>query len=212
MAYCSACGKQLPPNAKFCTACGAAVESEQSYQNQNQGYQSQGYRPQGYQPQGYQSQGYQPQGGAQTMPLKWHKFLTRFGLWVGVLALLCTGISYFTGGVYATSGLTAGQVYAYYGASLHTVDVFYGLCCLALAGLTAWCCVGLIKFRSKAPQRLYMLMAANGLVGVLYPIFVAIVTGYDVEFASIVSTLVGVAVSFAINYTYYQKRLSLFQN
>ena len=233
MAFCSKCGSKVDSNARFCPACGAPVGQAQqggyqpTYQQTDYQptYQQTDYQPT-YQPPGYQQNGYQPmyQTDAQsqygqpyapvqqrTYPLKWHMFLTRFALWVTALLQVVSAVNYFTGSVYETNGGSSMLVYAYFGNGLKTVDTLYACFCLAMAVYIIWTCLCLIKFKRKAPEKLYIFYFANLIVGLLYLFLVWIITGVSMGAGYTVGVIGGTLIGFAINYTYYKKRESLFR-
>ena len=41
------------------------------------------------------------------MPMKWHKFLIYFGLWLGGISNALTGLGLVTGGAYGSTGVSA---------------------------------------------------------------------------------------------------------
>lgn len=220
MAFCSKCGSKVDSNAKFCPACGAPVGQAQQggYQPtyQQTDYQQTGYQQTGYQPMyqtDYQNQYGQPYAPVQqrTYPLKWHMFLTRFALWVTALFQVVSAVNYFTGSIYETDGGSSALVYAYFGNGLKTVDILYACFCLAMAVYIIWTCLCLIKFKRKAPEKLYIFYFANLIVGLLYLFLVWIITGVSMGAGYTVGVIGGTVIGFAINYTYYKKRESLFR-
>lgn len=216
MPFCNKCGSQLASDSKFCTYCGAPVgqptqqKAQQTYGSDYGNYYDPEIRPK-YEPPRY---GGASAGNAQRkdFPLGWHKFMTRFALWLSALMFLATSGLYFSGACYENEGVSADLVYAFYGTGLKVLDILYGLACCGLAGMTVWVCLSLMKFKVNAPQKLYLLCLMSLAVSLVYLLLVRVVTGISVEASLIVSPILGSIVGLIINYQYYKKRASLFVN
>ena len=78
--------------------------------------------------------GANPQPTGPDMPMKWHKFLIYFALWLGAVMNVISGFSLLTGSVYEAQGVSATQVYRAY-EGLKGVDMLMGAATIALAVL-----------------------------------------------------------------------------
>ena len=182
--------------------------SQQSSYDQQSSF---GYSP-SYQPAGnaYGTDGYKD------YPMKWHKFLVYFALWLGVAMNAYRGVQCLEGKQYDSSGLGARLVYSVL-PSMKTADKLLGIALIVLAVVGGIAAVRLLKLRAGAPGWLTALYAANLAVGIGYIIMViSAVSGYKVDTTelieqSVLSTLISL-IMIVINRIYYKKRADLFVN
>ena len=207
--FCPNCGAMLNDNASFCTSCGAPIPQQQAPQQQSpqqpvyqqpaqQSYQQpvppayqqpvqQSYQQPYQQP--YQQSYQQPvNSGTPDMPMKWHKFLCYFGLWLGALLNGFSGVALLTAGAGALSKV-------------------YGILLLIIAVFDAYVAICMIKMKKGAPKMLILLYGITLVVNLLF----MLISGGD-SLSSGIGSLAGSALMIAINLTYYKKREHLFVN
>lgn len=173
--FCKNCGIELPDNMLYCTICGTAVNGADNVP------------PEVLRP-------LQP-----THPMKWHKFLIYFQLFLSAIANLANGIAYF---VILFSGLTGG-----------TQNVIYfvdGVVSVVVAVLAVYVRFRLAGFRENGPK-MYMvllgILCAMRILGLIYAIITDI---YSVAYSAF-SLLTYVCITLLTN-VYYEKRADLFVN
>ena len=144
-------------------------------------------------------------------PMKWHKFLIYFSLWVSALVTLSAAGQFFSGSHY--NGL-ADAVYAKYGSSLKTLDLLMGMASIFLAVWAIYTRFQLAGYKSVAPAKLMLLYAISLIVSVLYMIFACSISGlsFSALLEDSVGTLIGNGLMMFINKVYYDKRSVLFVN
>ena len=144
-------------------------------------------------------------------PMKWHKFLIYFSLWVGALVTLSAAGQLFSGSHY--NGL-ADAVYAMYGSSLKTLDLLMGIASIFLAVWAIYTRFQLARYKSGAPAKLMLLYALSLIVSLLYMICACSISGisFSVLLEDNVGTLIGSVLMMFINKVYYDKRSVLFVN
>ncbi len=144
-------------------------------------------------------------------PMKWHKFLIYFSLWVSALVTLSAAGQFFSGSHY--NGL-ADAVYAKYGSSLKTLDLLMGMASIFLAVWAIYTRFQLAGYKSGAPAKLMLLYAISLIVSVLYMIFACSISGlsFSALLEDSVGTLIGNGLMMFINKVYYDKRSVLFVN
>lgn len=140
--------------------------------------------------------------------MKWFKFIIYFQLFFGALTGLLSGVSYLTGSIYVSQGLTGDQVYSVF-PSLRAVDLVMGACMVALAVLAIVVRQKLAHYKQGAPQQ-YLLLGANIVLSVLYIAVASAVLGEPVLDVSTVSSLVVSAIMIGVNKVYFDKRAELF--
>lgn len=196
---CPYCGKEVQENAVFCIYCGKPLSAPSPYPQQP----APPYQPNA--PMYPQPEYY--------LPMKWYKFLIYFSLFAGAVLNALTGISYLTGSVYATLGhgyVDAAAVYDFYGETLQMLDLVFGVALIALAAFGIYTRFQLAGFKRNAPLFLYTLYAASTLLPLIYNIAVFLLFGIDVDFASEIGSLVGVAINIWLNFIYFRKRAHMF--
>jgi len=144
-------------------------------------------------------------------PMKWHKFLIYFSLWVSALVTLSAAGQFFSGSHY--NGL-ADAVYAKYGSSLKTLDLLMGMASIFLAVWAIYTRFQLAGYKSGAPAKLMLLYALSLIVSVLYMIFACSISGlsFSALLEDSAGTLIGNGLMMFINKVYYDKRSVLFVN
>lgn len=144
-------------------------------------------------------------------PLKWHKFLCYFGLWVGALFSIIAAVTIFSGAHYGLQS-NVSFVYSMYG-SLKIIDILFGLAYIELALYTVNTALQLMKFKANAPGKLMILYILNAVVPSAQILLTAMVTGIPLN-AMIDNTflyrIVGVILGIMITKVYYGKRIDMF--
>lgn len=143
-------------------------------------------------------------------PMKWHKFLIYFALWLSALACLSNALMYFTGSHY---GGYAQDVYLVF-SGMKVLDVLCGIACLALCAYTVMTRFALAAYRAKGPKMLTNIYLLNLLISLAYALLGSMITG--LSFMDLLGTflgyVIGSAVMIFVNRTYYNNRAELFTN
>lgn len=142
------------------------------------------------------------------MPMKWHKFLIYFNLWVSAISALASGMMMMTGAHY--DGM-ADDVYYMFGA-MKAVDIFFGLFSIGLAILAIVARFALARYQQRGPKLLMGLYGANAAMALLYAVVASTVTGIEIGELLEVGTVVSSLVWMVINRSYYGKRAHMFTN
>ena len=155
-------------------------------------------------------------------PLKWHKFMIYFALWVVAILTLGYSVAFFTGSIYGEIGKNFYQVLPV----MQWVDIAYAVALLAFSGYQIYTRFQLAGFKKGAPRKLLMLYAAGFIVNLAYILcFATIMTRFFInlgypDVAEKVWYLVGrslwdllpTVIMFQVNKVYYGKRKELFVN
>ncbi|MBR6704720.1 MAG: zinc ribbon domain-containing protein [Lachnospiraceae bacterium] len=214
--FCPNCGAQLPDGAAFCSVCGqpqqkarpAYQQPQQNYQQPQQNYQQPYYQqPQ----QNYQQPYYQPQQNYrqpvyQQLPMKWHKFLCYFSLWLSAVLNIVFGFLYLSE--------EASLVDAYV-PELETPNGVYGIFAILIGILCAVTAILLLKFKKNGPRILHFTLLNSAVGNVVIMVWVALIlSGYGADatvlYVRAGITLVASLIVIALNKTYYNKRAHLF--
>ena len=174
--YCKNCGTKLPENAAFCTVCGAQVENTAPL----------------------------PADPAtlprNTHPMKWHKFLIYFQLFLAAILNLFNGVQYFAGLFSDPDGF----------GTWSAIYIFYGVVSVVLAVLAIYVRFRLAGFRKNGPKMYILFLCITCVLGVLNLISVMGSEIYLVS--SAVSSLFTNALMLVLTNIYYKKRADLFIN
>ncbi len=141
-------------------------------------------------------------------PMKWHKCLIYFALWLGAVMNAFTALSLFTGSAYGDAATTE-RVYRFYDG-LKTVDIVMALLLIALAAYQIMARFALAGFKAKGPKMLSCCYIANAAITAIYALCVSSVTDGAVPFTDSISGIVGSIAMVFINQAYYNKRAHLF--
>lgn len=189
MAYCTNCGNQID-QVRFCPHCGAKQQTESPVSLQStSSYQSQTpildpYRPAA---QSAESENVTQQVPAAQFPMKWHKWLIYFVLWVHAV------INTINAAAYCSYISVSGR------ALLFAVVYF------ALAAFAVYARFQLAKFRRGAPKKLLVYLLCD----IACSVVVAALAGTLANSASHIG-IVGAQVLW--NWRYYSSRDELFVN
>lgn len=129
------------------------------------------------------------------MEMRWHKFLTNFGLWAGAVLNLSSAGRYF--------------------AATEVAGIF-GVCGALLVALAVYCIVvrfALARFKAGAPKKLVILNICAGASGIVLTAIISAGTGLPMsalfDSSSIGSTVAGFAMA-VYNSKYYAQRADMF--
>lgn len=207
--FCPNCGAQLPDGAAFCSVCGQPQQNARpAYQQPQQNYQQPYYQqPQ----QNYQQPYYQPQQNYrqpvyQQLPMKWHKFLCYFSLWLSAVLNIVAGIQYLNGDA---------SLVDVYVPELETPNGVYGIFAILIGILCAVTAILLLKFKKNGPRILHFTLLNSAVGTVVIMVWEALIlSGYGADatvlYVSAGITLVASLIVIALNKTYYNKRAHLF--
>lgn len=155
----------------------------------------------------------QEQKSAPEYPMKWHKFLIYFSLWLGAVLNLSSAVQYFTGSLYGGE-YEAQLVYAFFDG-LKAIDTLMGVVLIVIAVLCIITRFALAGYKASGPKLLFGMYLANVVVSILYIIIVSGITelGFgDLMNGSVAGSLIGSIAMAFINKVYYGKRAELFVN
>ena len=145
-------------------------------------------------------------------PLRWHKFLIYFSLWIGAAGLLLGGIGFIAGTVYGEMGDRIYQAFPV----IRFVDIAYGLVLIGVAVYIIYTRFQLAGFRQGAPQKLLILLALSPVLEWGYQLILSAVTGVPIteihSGGSFIGELIGTAIGIWLHKVYYGKRKELFVN
>lgn len=147
-----------------------------------------------------------PASAVGNTPMKWHKFLIYFLLWLGGIGNIVSGLVQFTGSQYGTD---AGQVYAYY-SGLQALDILFGVLCIGLGVMQIVTRFKLARFKAVAPKLLLATYIAAAAYNLLYPVVASAVTGLALSELLDIGTVIGNVLMAVLNHLYYSKRAHLF--
>lgn len=174
--YCKNCGTKLPEDAAFCTVCGAQVENTPPL----------------------------PADPAtlprNTHPMKWHKFLIYFQLFLAAILNAFNAVQYFAGLFSDPDGFGAWSA----------IYIFYGVAYAVTAVLAIYARFRLAGFRQNGPKAYLVFLCVNCALNALNLVNAIGTEIYAVS--SAVSTLLTIAVMMILTNIYYKKRADLFVN
>ena len=174
--FCKNCGTKLPENAAFCTVCGAPVEDAAPLPAD----------PATMPPNSH--------------PMKWHKFLIYFQLFVAAILNALNGVQYFAGLFSDPDGF----------GPWSAVYIFYGVAYVVTAVLAIYVRFRLAGFRQNGPKVYMIFLGVNVALQVLNLINAF---GTDIySLSSAVSSLLTIAIMMILTNIYYKKRAELFVN
>ena len=171
--FCKNCGNQIPDGAAFCSVCGAAV-------NDTDNVPSEVLKP--------------------AHPMKWHKFLIYFLLFLSAIVNLANGIAYTVALFRGTAGFGAQRV----------IWIVNGVVSVAAAVLAIYVRFRLAGFRKNGPK-LYMIFLGIIFAQRVMNLSYAISTGAD----SVANAETSLFINGCImlwTYSYYKKRADMFVN
>lgn len=145
------------------------------------------------------------------LPMKWHKFIAYFALWVGALSDLGQAGMLMTGGHY---GSMRDQVYRVFDG-LKTIDSICAVAYVFLAAFAVYTAIQLIKLKENAPGKLMINYVISTAVPLVYVLMASVSTGLsvaDLAGGTFGSSVVGCVVGMIICKVYYGKRSHLFVN
>ena len=147
-----------------------------------------------------------PTPASVSTPMKWHKFLIYFLLWLGGIANILSGLVQLSGSQY---GVDAAQVYAYYNG-LQSIDLVFGVMCIGLGAAQIVARFKLARFKAVGPKLLLATYLGAAAFNLLYPVVASAVTGLALSELLDVGTVIGNVLMFFLNRIYYSKRAQMF--
>lgn len=148
------------------------------------------------------------------MPMKWHKFLIYFALWLGALGYIVSAFMCFTGTRYGANADFVAQLYRSFG-SLKVIDILFGIVNLALAAYAIYTRFQLAGFKPGAPNKLKLLYLFQGIIVLTQPLLTQAILGkemYVIDWSKLGASLAGTALAIYITRVYYGKRAHLFED
>ena len=147
------------------------------------------------------------------LPMKWHKFISYFALWV---AALCdfgqAGI--FMSGQHYNSESERDLVYQVY-SGMKTVDAICALAYAFAAIFAIYTAIQLIKLKQNAPKKLminYIITFAIPIIWILMGSASSGIPLAELIDSSVFSLILGCALCLIICKVYYGKRMHMFVN
>lgn len=149
------------------------------------------------------------ESSAYAKPMKWHKFLIYFSLWLSAILFITAGIGYLSGTNY---GDQIDAVYSSY-PGLKTIDLVFGFSYLFLGVFYIITRFKLAKFQSNAIACLTLCYILPLLVGLLYLIcyFKQTKLLYSSDVKDLFSQSIASIVILILTRLYYKKRSELFE-
>lgn len=214
MKTCKTCGTTVQDDfTMFCPRCGAKLDATTGGYQPASNYQSAPYSQQPTSPyQPYSQQPTSPYQPSALYPMKWYKFLIYFALFFGALMNVVYGIQYLNGDIYENinDGVSKEWVYAVMGSDLKTLDVIMGILMIGLGVFGVYVRFALAKFKANAPMCVYILYGANAVISLIYTIAVVSITEIELDYGREIVSIILMLVMVGLNYTYFKKRQSLF--
>ncbi len=222
---CKHCGAQAAEGAHFCEYCGEGLEleAESTLTEQNGSAAGQGATDResgeggGFTSVNPAADAYLEDQSAPTseMPMKWHKFLVYFALWMGALSNLSDGCSIFNGGHY---GDARNEVYLQVSA-LKQLDMICGIIMIAAAVLGFYTAYRLLTMKKGAPKLLPVVYGISAALNLGYSVAAALIIKNAMRMIDVSSVLTsGItmaifsAIMLIVTMIYYKKREHLFIN
>ena len=202
--YCTKCGRELPPNARFCGNCAEPVPMTRGGQAivSNDGSVLTSPAPTLYEYKLMQAQ-------SQNLGMKWYKFVIYVQCFLGCILNVSMGLQTMTGLQY---GESAAEVYAYY-SGLKATDMVCGMAAIMLGIVMLITRFGLKKFKANAvTMYIFCPLIALGINAVYYAA-IAVIIGPGVVAESVegfAPTMFGNIILFAVSYFYFGHRKHLF--
>lgn len=211
--YCDCCGNVIEAGVSFCPYCGARVESNGDRDDQL-------LHPKADYRLNVESQHrFAGVSGLMDnhlcMPIKWHKFLTWFGLWAAAVICLLTSISVLSVSRYSQYGWSFYELDVIV-SRLRAADIAYGLVDIALAILYFYTVILLRKYRIRGLMLLTVAYIVRLLSAVLYFFITWIVVTVPFVLVDnpgiVLWHIILPIVMIFVNMAYYRKRAHLFVN
>lgn len=183
--YCEKCGTFIPDEARFCPGCGQPVMNAARIT--------------------------QP---GEELPMRWHKFLCYFLLWLGALMNVGNGVEYLRGSLFEE------EIYLHL-PGLRALMVVFGLASFLFVAAVVFTAVSLLRYKKNAPRYLMWTYVLNGVVTVLTMVSLSaeLIRGgadpaavFNFFGSRAIGSVIGSVVIILINKTYYDKRSHLFVN
>lgn len=150
--------------------------------------------------------------GETDLPMRWFRFLTRFGLWIAGIGMILVGCVILLGLQYLLVGIDPSVLYVQNHALL-LADFAYGIVCIGI-GI---CCIvtrfRLVQFRRNSPMLVYITHTMLVLTPMIYTVFSGICIGEslsDLLTVQLAAQLAGLIAGIVLHVFYFNKRNHLF--
>ena len=154
---------------------------------------------------------YNPSTNPSSYPMKWHKFLIYFALWLSALSWIRNGFTFLNGSHYDNE-VERNLVYAVF-ANLKSLDTVMALLSFGVAALAIWTRFSLAGYKQRGPKLLMTLYGVNGIFDLLYTVLASSITGLpfsDLIDASVFIAVIVAVIMIFVNKAYYDNRAALF--
>ena len=149
-------------------------------------------------------------------PLKWHKFLIYFALWLGALGSLLAGASLLF------MGLSGSKTEPFYQLpAIRTLNIVYGVIYIAYAVYEIYTRYQLARFMKGAPKKLLIMYIIYPVLQFTYATLILVVTGLPISLLlqnkanfmeNLIISVAGTGILCILHKIYYDKRKVLFVN
>ena len=219
---CPNCGAPIDEKDKFCHACGAQINGNNS---QNEGdvppidSSIYGDGPAfgggfgGFGGFGTQPPPPPPFGGS-TIPMRWYNFLISFALYAVAVLNVVNAFLYFSGLAYVNANgiIVTKEYYAAY-QGMQLLDIAYAVFLLGTATFAILTRFALAKLKKGANNLVLVYFGVSAGVNILYALLSLFVTGQSANFNSYLPIFMAVLIQIIfiiLNHTYFSKRKHLF--
>lgn len=202
--FCKYCGCEVGENARFCENCGARLD----YDIEDMGEYEGGENSLLLTPAYAAEVRAEPVAAARNMPMKWHKFLVYFWLWLKSVMYFFVGI----GGIFGGTVNNEGEAISDQLIAQNAVNIGVGIFSLLLSALGFYAAVELLHLNRKAPSIYYTMLIVGVVFNVLRDIAYALLGVEDTDFIDAALTLAIYGAIAVLQYVYYKKREHLFVN
>ena len=197
---CRNCGSVVPDDAKFCTSCGTALNTEEVMSvNKVDSSRFSEFKKANAKDQ--TSQG-----------MKWFKFIIYFQLFFSAFLYGCNALALFFGWFYVIGGSNYQTLFYLYYPIMKFVDYFIALSYLALLVYSLYVRQSLAKFKTNAPNLYFILYYVSITTSLVYVVLSSLFSGINVLNVGVFVNLAFMITMIVINKYYFSKRNQLFTN
>ena len=197
---CRNCGSVVPDDAKFCTSCGTALNTEE-VMSVNKVDSSRFSEFKKANAKDHTSHG-----------MKWFKFIIYFQLFFSAFLYGCNALALFFGWFYVIDGSNYQTLIYLYYPIMKFVDYFIAFSNLALLVYSFYVRQSLAKFKTNAIKLYFILYYVSITVSLVYIVVSSLVSGANTLTVGVVFNLTVSIAMIAINKYYFSKRNQLFIN
>lgn len=148
------------------------------------------------------------------LPMRWFRFLTRYGLWIAGVGMILFGCVILLGLQHLLVGIDPSVLYMQNHALL-LADFAFGLVCIGIGV----CCIitrfRLVQFRRSSPKLVYITHAMLVLTPMIYTVFSGICIGESLSSLlnlQLAAQFAGLIAGIVLHVIYFNKRNHLFYN